>query len=161
MMKDTLITEKGGYWDSWQEENFSVSDAASPSQSPNARCRLSSMLSPSVNTLCLIVSSDALDWGDLYQFHIDANNCHWYETSRLKCTFAWVEVTSSWTDWTGRVHKVAREIITTWLKSERRQVGYSMDFVNAKALLERNGYRKALANPHRCGSNLDANEGVH
>jgi hypothetical protein len=67
MMKDTLIVEKGGHRDSWQEENFSVSDAASPSRSPKARCRLPSMLRPSVNTLCLIVSSDALDGGDLYQ----------------------------------------------------------------------------------------------
>jgi hypothetical protein len=87
-MKDTLIVEKGGYRDSSKEENFLVFDVASPSRSPNARCRLSSMLRPSVNTLCLIVSSDALDGGDLYQFHIDANNFHWYETSRLKCALA-------------------------------------------------------------------------
>jgi hypothetical protein len=72
-----------------------------------------------------------------------------------------VEVTSSWIDRIGRVHKVAHEIITTWLKSERRQAGYWIDLVNAKALLERNGYRKALVNPHRCGSNLDVNQGVH
>jgi hypothetical protein len=70
-------------------------------------------------------------------------------------------VTSSWTDLTGRVHKVTREIIMTLLKSERRQAGYWIDLVNAKALLERNGYRKALSNPHRCGSNLDVNQGVH
>jgi hypothetical protein len=48
------------------EENFSVSDAASPSQSPKDRCRIPSMLHPLVNTLCLIVSSDALN-GDFYQ----------------------------------------------------------------------------------------------
>jgi hypothetical protein len=85
MMNATLIVEKGGYQDSWQVENFSVSDAASPSRSPKACCRLSSMLHPLANTLCLIVSSDALDGGDLYQFHVDANNFHWYETSRPKC----------------------------------------------------------------------------
>jgi hypothetical protein len=33
--------------------------------------------------------------------------------------------------------------------------------VNAKALLEQNGYSKALVNPQQCGSNLGANQGVH
>jgi hypothetical protein len=49
------------------EENFSISDAASPSGSPKARCKFPSMLHPSANTICLIVLSDALDGGDLYQ----------------------------------------------------------------------------------------------
>jgi hypothetical protein len=67
-MKDTSTGEHIGFQDNGTEENFSVSDAASPSWSPKAHCRLPSMLRPSVNTLCLIVSSDALDGGDLYQF---------------------------------------------------------------------------------------------
>jgi hypothetical protein len=87
-MMDTSTREHRGFQDNGTEENFSVSDAASPSRSPNARFRFSSMLHPSVSTLCLIVSSDALDGGDFYQFHIDANNFHWYDTSRPKCALA-------------------------------------------------------------------------
>jgi hypothetical protein len=67
MMKDTSTGEYIGFQDNGTVENFLVSDVASPSQSPKAHCRLPSMLRPSVNTLCLIVSSDALDGGDLYQ----------------------------------------------------------------------------------------------
>jgi hypothetical protein len=67
MMKDTSTGEYIGFRDNGTVENFSVSDVASPSRSPKAHCRLPSMLRPSVNTLCLIVSSDALDGGDLYQ----------------------------------------------------------------------------------------------
>jgi hypothetical protein len=66
-IKDALIEEKRQYRDSRKEENFSVSDAASPSCPPRARCRLPSRSLPSVNPLHLIVLSDALDGGDLYQ----------------------------------------------------------------------------------------------
>jgi hypothetical protein len=67
MMKDALIEEKRRYRNSQKEENFLVSHVASPSRSPRARGRLPSMLHPWVNPLCLIVSSHALDGGDLYQ----------------------------------------------------------------------------------------------
>jgi hypothetical protein len=60
-MMDTSTGEHRGFWDNGTEENFSVFDAASPYQSPKARCRLPSMLRPLVNTLCLIISLDALD----------------------------------------------------------------------------------------------------
>jgi hypothetical protein len=60
-MMDTSTGEHKGFWDNGIKENFSVSDAASPSQSPKAHCRLPSMLHPLVNTLCLIISLDALD----------------------------------------------------------------------------------------------------
>jgi hypothetical protein len=78
--KDTLTVEHRGFRDNWTEENFSVSDAASPSQSPKDRCRLPSMLHPLVNTLCLIVSSDALN-GDFYQVP------HWCEQLALVWDF--------------------------------------------------------------------------
>jgi hypothetical protein len=67
MMKDALIVEERRYLDSWKEENISISLEASPSRSPKAHCRLPSMLSPSVNHLCLIVSSKSWDGEDLYQ----------------------------------------------------------------------------------------------
>jgi hypothetical protein len=51
--------------------------------------------------------------------------------------------------------------MTTWLESERHQAGYWIDLVNTKALLERNDYREALANPQRCGSKVYTNQGVH
>jgi hypothetical protein len=43
----------------------------------------------------------------------------------------------------------------------QHQAGYWIDLVNTKALLGQNGYREALANPQRCGSKVDANQGVH
>jgi hypothetical protein len=49
----------------------------------------------------------------------------------------------------------------TWLGSERHQGGYWIDLVNTKAQLEQNGYKEALANPQRCGSKVDTNQGVH
>jgi hypothetical protein len=49
----------------------------------------------------------------------------------------------------------------TSLRSERHHPGYWIDLVNTKALLERNGYRKALANPQRCVSMIDPSQGVH
>jgi hypothetical protein len=53
-MKDALIEEKWQYQDSRKEKNSSVSHVTSPSRSPRARCRLPSILRPSVNTLSMI-----------------------------------------------------------------------------------------------------------
>jgi hypothetical protein len=57
VMKDALVMEIRGYW---------TAERSKTSQPSKAHCRLSSRLCPSVNTLCPIVSSDALD-GVLYQ----------------------------------------------------------------------------------------------
>jgi hypothetical protein len=56
-MKDALVLEIGGYW---------TAERSTTSRSPKAHCRLPLRLRPSVNTLCPIVSSDALDGGGLY-----------------------------------------------------------------------------------------------
>jgi hypothetical protein len=49
----------------------------------------------------------------------------------------------------------------TGLVVNQHQAEYWIDLLNTKALLERNGYREALAIPQRCGSKADANQGVH
>jgi hypothetical protein len=59
--------EKGGYQDSRKEEDFSFSHATTPSRPPRAHYRLPSMVGPSLNPLCLRVSSNGLDGEGLYQ----------------------------------------------------------------------------------------------
>jgi hypothetical protein len=59
------------------------------------------------------------------------------------------------------IHEVTCEIKTTWLEVNQHQAGYWIDLVNTKTLLERNGYRKALAKQQRHGSMIDADQGVH
>jgi hypothetical protein len=59
------------------------------------------------------------------------------------------------------IHEVTCEIKMTCLEVNQRQAGYWIDLVNTKALLEWNGYRKALVNPQRCCSMIDVSQGVH
>jgi hypothetical protein len=81
-------------------------------------------------------------------------------TSKLKQSLARSEVTLSWIVEQDGYTKSC-EIKMTGLGVNQHQVGYWIDLVNTKALLERNGQRKAHANPQRCGSKADANQGVH
>jgi hypothetical protein len=66
-----------------------------------------------------------------------------------------------WDIRTGWIHEGMSEIKTTVLGVNQHQAGYWIDLVNTKALLEQNGYGKALTNPQRCGSKVDTIYGVH
>jgi hypothetical protein len=57
MMKVALVVEIRGYW---------IAERSTTARSPKAHCGLPSRLHLSVNTLCSIVSSDALDGGGPY-----------------------------------------------------------------------------------------------
>jgi hypothetical protein len=70
-------------------------------------------------------------------------------------------VTFSWMNQARWVHEVACKIKMIGLGVNQHTAGHQIDLGNTKALLERNGYREALANPQRCGSQIDTNQGVH
>jgi hypothetical protein len=69
------------------------------------------------------------------KLHVDADSFHWCDTSRLKQSLARVEMTFFWMDRTGWVHKVAGELITTWLKSGPTHVGYLLRIHDPRALI--------------------------
>jgi hypothetical protein len=117
-------------------------------------CRLPSMLRPSVHPLCLMEEI-------FIKFHADADSFHWYETSRPKQALAWVEMTFSWIDRTGWVHKVACELIMTHLKSGWTpwwvldRIGQYKNIISVEWLQE------AHTEPQWYGLMIDGNQGVH
>jgi hypothetical protein len=118
-MRDTLIMEKRGYQNSWKEEDLLVSHTTFLLLCVGDRAfwRLRSCC---INHLISFFwQLPRMLWMDktFIKFHANVDSFYWCETSRPKWALAWVKVTFSWIDPIGWVHKIAREIITTWLES--------------------------------------------
>jgi hypothetical protein len=116
------------------------------------------MLRSSLDPLSLTTSLDTLVGEELSQIPIlRLTPSIGVRTSKLKQSSTRSEVTFSWiVEHDG--YTKSREIKTTGLGVNQHQAGYWIDLVNTKALLERNGYREALAIPQRCGLKVDVNQ---
>jgi hypothetical protein len=161
-MKDALVVKIRGYW-IVEKGIFTVSHAAFPfGHGWQSRLQRPVMLRSSLNPLGLTTSPDTLGGEELSQVPmLRLTPFLGVRTSILKRSSAQSGMTFSWKDWTGWIHEITCKIMTTWLGSERHQAGYWINLVNTKALLKRNGYREALANPQRCGLKVDTNQVVH
>jgi hypothetical protein len=157
------------HW-SWRSENIRIVEkrifAVSPIAFPSVRGWQSPlqslvMLHSSLDPLNLTTLSNTLGGEKLSQvLMLRLTPSIGVRTFKLKRPLAQSEVTFSWIAEQDGYTK-SREIKTTRLGVNQHQAGHWIDLVNTKALLERNGHRKALANPQRCGSKVGANQGVH
>jgi hypothetical protein len=119
------------------------------------------MLCSSLDPLGLTTSSDTQGGEELSQVPmLRLTPSIGARTSKLKQSLTRSKVTFSWIVEHDGYTKLC-EIKTTWLGVNQHKARYWIDLANTKALLERNGYRKALAIPQRCGSKADVNQGVH
>jgi hypothetical protein len=118
------------------------------------------MLRSSLDPLGLTTSSDTLGGEELSQvLMLRLTPSIGVKTSKLKRPLARSEVTFSWIAEHDGYTK-SREIKMTELGVNQHQAGYWIDLVNTKALLEWNGYRKALVKP-RHSVMMGANQGVY
>jgi hypothetical protein len=160
-MKDALVVEIRECQNSWEEDLHSLPCSFSFRCGWHSTLQSLVILRSSLNPLGLTTSSDTLGGEELSQVPmLRLTPSIGVRTSKLKRPMARSEVTFSWIAEQDGYTK-SREIKMIGLGLNQHQAGYWVDLVNTKALLEWNGYRKALANPQWCGSKVNSIQGVH